>query len=185
MAALEVLLFGGFQLRRDGEPLAADPVPGRAVAARPPRRQPWGPPPPGAARVAVLARAADPSRARRRLSHTLWQIQDALERGVDRSRTSSGRGRHARRSGPTRRCWVDVEEFERGLDRLRARRSDARAADLAELEAAVELYRGDFLAGHYDELGRWTSSSGSSSATSTRSPGSSSWRAPRVPTTRR
>jgi len=47
---------------------------------------------------------------------------------------------------------VDVEEFERRFDELRVRRADGRnrSRDLAELEQVVELYRGDFLPGHYE-----------------------------------
>jgi DNA-binding SARP family transcriptional activator len=151
MAALEVLLFGGFQLRADGEPLA--PIPSRAARSL-------------LARL-VLDRGVrhsrerlaaqfwpdlPPARARRRLSHTLWQIQDALGElpgGWDHLQASADAITVAR-DAP---CWVDVEEFERRLDRVRATAGTQprRVADLDELEQAVELYRGDFLAGHHEE----------------------------------
>ncbi|HSK21978.1 MAG TPA: BTAD domain-containing putative transcriptional regulator [Egicoccus sp.] len=151
MAALEVLLFGGFQLRTEGEPLA--PIPSRAARSL-------------LARL-VLERGVrhsrerlaaqfwpdlPPARARRRLSHTLWQIQDALGElpgGWDHLQATAGAITIAR-DAP---CWVDVEEFEQRLDRVRATAGaqPRRAGDLDELEHAVELYRGDFLAGHHDE----------------------------------
>jgi DNA-binding SARP family transcriptional activator/tetratricopeptide (TPR) repeat protein len=150
VAGLEVLLFGGFQLRRHGE--ALPPIPSRAARSlfaylvvnrgtRHPRER--------------LASEFWPelpaTRARRRLSHTLWQIQDALgEASTDPDHLEVAADTLAVRSDADFR--VDVEEFERGLDRLRSRRSEGRgrSRDLADLEAVVDLYQGDFLAGHYD-----------------------------------
>ncbi|MFA9430716.1 BTAD domain-containing putative transcriptional regulator [Egicoccus sp. AB-alg2] len=151
MAALEVFLFGGFQLRRDGEAVA--PLPSRAARSlfahlvldrgtRHPRER----------LAAQFWPELPAARARRRLSHTLWQIQDTLGElpgGWDHLQTTSD-AIALDRDAP---CWVDVEEFERRLDHARAASGGpARAATaLPELEQAVELYRGDFLAGHYDD----------------------------------
>ncbi|MFP4636106.1 MAG: BTAD domain-containing putative transcriptional regulator, partial [Nitriliruptoraceae bacterium] len=151
MEPLEVVLFGGFQLRRGGEDVP--PLPSRAARTllaylaihrgiRHPRDH--------------LAERFWPdlpaNRGRRRLSHTLWQVQDALGE-------LSGEVDHLDVAGdtigltPSIPCWVDVEEFVRGLDRARERRgaSQARVRDLTELEAVVGLYRGEFMAGHEDE----------------------------------
>jgi DNA-binding SARP family transcriptional activator len=150
VADLEVELFGGFRLRRRGEPLP--PVPSRVARSL----------------FAYLLLHRDtahsrerlaaqfwpdlpPSRARRRLSHTLWQIQDALaEASTDLDPVEVTPDTLAIRATAT--YTVDVEAFEQGLDRLRGRRDagHGRARDLADLERIVDLYRGDVLAGHYE-----------------------------------
>lgn len=150
MPNVELVLFGGFQLRRHGEPLP--PIPSRTarslfaavLVARGVRHS----------REHLAAQFwpdLPPARARRRLSHTLWQIQDAL------SDVSGDIGLLEVTSDtlavrPGARYRIDVEDFERGLDQLRARRDAgrSRSRDLADLEQIVELYQGDFLAGHYD-----------------------------------
>ena len=147
---LEVVLFGGFQLRCGDEDVP--PLPSRAarsllayLAIHRGRRHP---------RDHLVDRfwpELAPNRGRRRLSHTLWQVQDALSelRGdgdhLDVSADAIG-------FAPTVTCWIDVEEFTRGLDRARERRgaADARVRDLSELESTVALYRGEFLTGHDD-----------------------------------
>jgi len=151
MAALEVFLFGGFQLRRDGEPVA--PLPSRAARSlfahlvldrgtRHPRER----------LAAQFWPELPATRARRRLSHTLWQIQDTLGElpgGWDHLLTTSD----AITLDADAPCWVDVEAFEQQLDRVRATAGGGTrpSAQLPELEQAVDLYRGDFLAGHYDD----------------------------------
>ena len=150
MEPLQVFLFGGFDLRRGGE--AVPPIPSRA----------------GRSLFALLVmdrgvrhpreRLADrfwpdlpPARARRRLSHTLWQIQDALgELPGDVQYLEATPDALAFSAEAA--CWVDVEEFERRFDELRERRADGRtrARDLPDLEQVVELYRGEFLSGHYE-----------------------------------
>ena len=92
-------------------------------------------------------------RARRRLSHTLWQVQDALSEVCDPLsylRVTADELSFE----PKADYWLDVEEFERVLDELSPRgagRPLLRAVDLEELQQCVDLYRGDFLAGFYDE----------------------------------
>lgn len=148
MEPLEVLLFGGFRLRRGDE--TVPPVPARAARTllaylavnrgiRHPRER----------LVDRFWPELPANRGRRRLSHTLWQAQDALSelRGdvdyLDVSTDAIG-------FSPDAPCIVDVEEFTRGLDRARERRgaADARVRDLTDLEATVAGYRGEFLAGH-------------------------------------
>ena len=150
MQPLEVVLFGGFQLRCGDDDVP--PLPSRAARSllaylathrgvRHPRDH----------LVDRFWPELPPNRGRRRLSHTLWQVQDALSelRGeVDHLDVSAD----AIGFDPAVPCWVDVEEFTRGLDRARERRStaDARVRDLTDLEATVGLYRGEFLTGHDD-----------------------------------
>ena len=150
MDPLQVLLLGGFQLRRRA--MTIPPIPSRAARSllaylvvdrgvHHPRE-----------RVATEFWPDLPAgRARRRLSHTLWQVQDALG-------DLAGDVTYIEVTGetlgfdPTAPLWLDVEEFENGLDRAQARQAKGvtGAADLTELERTVSLYQGDFLAGHYD-----------------------------------
>lgn len=145
MAGLEVTLLGGFGLAFDGERLA--PIPsriGREVFA-----------------FLVLYRDqahsrerlaerfwpdVPESRARRRLSHTLWQVQDALgELPTDhRYIESVGDTLRFNRDAPHH---VDVEEFERRLERYRPGSGHAGRRDLHRLESALDLYAGDLLDG--------------------------------------
>src|SRR3990172_3826373 len=149
MEPLRVHLFGGFLMERDGK--ALPPIASRA----------------GRSMFAYLVMHRDrplprdslagsfwpdlpEGRARRRLSHTLWQIQDAL---------SDGPASHLATTVDTLAFdtgipyWLDVEEFDHCFDSLGISRRDAllgRAGDAANLRACVELYRGDFLAGFFD-----------------------------------
>jgi len=148
---LEVSLFGGFQLRRGSR--SVPPMPSRAARSlfaylavdrgtRHPRER----------LAALFWPDLPPSRARRRLSHTLWQVQDALhelEGDAEYLEVSTDTLAFA----PEVPCTVDVEAFEAGLEHARSRRgaSTQRVRDLTDLEATVELYRGEFLAGHTDD----------------------------------
>ena len=86
------------------------------------------------------------SAARRRLSQTLWQLQTALQEadGGDLIITSASEIGIAPAA-----LWVDVAEFDTLLASA-SRREDS-LAEIADLEAAITMYRGDFLAGFYDE----------------------------------
>ena len=91
------------------------------------------------------------SRARRRLSHALWQIQDALgEISSQPYVLASADSLAFNEAAP---YLLDTEEFEGHLHRLglTGGRPDPDVDELAELRRAVELYRGDFMAGFYDE----------------------------------
>lgn len=148
MQTLEVTCFGGFQLRAGDQ--TVPPMPSRAARSL-------------FAYLAVDRGVAHPrerlaarfwpdlpeNRARRRLSHTLWQVQDALGEIGDAATwlevTADTLAILA--DAP---CEVDVERFESGLDRAQRRRQDGtdRIRDLTALAATVDLYRGEFLAGH-------------------------------------
>lgn len=90
-------------------------------------------------------------RARRRLSHTLWQLHDALAEVPGAAEVLRVRPEVVGVSDAAA-LWVDVDAFEQALDAARERHASGtvRAGDLATLEAAVEWYRGDLLAGHDD-----------------------------------
>jgi len=144
---LEIHLFGGFAVSFAREPLP--PLPSRHArslfahlvlhAGRPQSRS-------------LLAdrfwpEALEP-RARRRLSHALWQLQDALGElapGYPYLLTP-GDGIVFDATAP---YWLDVEEFEGRLDRVD---SDALtgATALRELRRCMELYQGELLAGWYE-----------------------------------
>ena len=86
-------------------------------------------------------------RARRRLSHTIWQIQDVVNTGTVSHLDVTSDTLAFDTSIP---YWLDVEEFNRNVAASGAGdRSEFR--DAARLRASVELYRGDFLAGYFDE----------------------------------
>jgi DNA-binding SARP family transcriptional activator/tetratricopeptide (TPR) repeat protein len=144
---LDVSLLGGFGLRFDDDPVP--PIPsrvGRSLLAllvlhrdRPHARD----------RLAATFWPDLPEpQARRRLSHTLWQIQDVLgELPVDEpflDVTSHAISIH--RDAPIR---VDAEVFAEGAERHRP--EPGRPPDLAALERVVDLYGGDLLAGYDDD----------------------------------
>ncbi len=147
---LEILLFGGFTVQRAGG--ALPPIPSRAGRAllaylvlNRDRSHPRG-------RIATLFWPDLPeARGRRRLSHTLWQIQDALGElagGVAHLDVRPD----ALSFDTSATYWLDVEEFETGLATARTALDADRPADVdAALRRAVELYRGDLLAGYFDE----------------------------------
>ncbi len=148
---MEVSLFGGFQLRRGDR--SVPPMPSRAArtlfaylavdrGTRHPRER----------LAALFWPDLAPSRARRRLSHTLWQVQDALHE-LDGDASYLEVTADTLAFAPEAPCTVDVEAFEAGLEQARSRRGaqTQRVRDLTDLEATVELYRGEFLAGHADD----------------------------------
>jgi DNA-binding SARP family transcriptional activator/predicted ATPase/biotin operon repressor len=88
-------------------------------------------------------------RARRRLSHTIWQIQDVVNTGSESHLDVTSDTLAFDTSIP---YWLDVEEFNRGIpDSGSGDRTRTESLDTARLRASVELYRGDFMAGYFDE----------------------------------
>ncbi len=144
---LHVQLFGAFTLTHDGEQLP--PLPSRHARLL----FAWlalqrGRPQPRSLLCDRLWPDVPESRARRRLSHALWQIQDAFGEGLRRPYLLTP-GDHVQFDveAPYR---LDVEEFEQRLDAVdRAGTSDVEA--VRHLRRCVELYRGDFLAGSYED----------------------------------
>ncbi len=141
---LRIHLFGGFLLEYGNEPIP--PIPSRlarslfaylvANGERAHTRELLS---------GIFWRDLSESRARRRLSHTLWQIQSVLaEVSPETYITVTPNTVQFNRDAS---YWLDVEEFERSLSPARGTgRSHQR-----KLERAVSLYRGDFLAGFYDD----------------------------------
>jgi len=74
-------------------------------------------------------------KARRSLRTALWHIRRCLPEGSIRSDP------HTVQFDPQGDVWLDVDEFE----------SLVAHDDIASLQAAVALYRGDFLDGFYDD----------------------------------
>jgi DNA-binding SARP family transcriptional activator len=93
------------------------------------------------------------AKARRRLSQALWQVQDVL------TETSAGEPyllttADAVVFNSAAPFWLDVDQFERALDAIDLdEQVDAQEHWIAldQLRAGVALYRGDFLAGFYDD----------------------------------
>ncbi len=146
--SIQLRLFGGFEASVDGELIASlrAPAPVRLLSYLALHR-------PGRTRRVFLAGLFWPdgsdSRARRRLSHTLWVLQQAVAPAaptlIQPDRESIG-------LDPNADLWIDVEEFEQQLltaDELS--RSTLPRSAIDPLMRAVELYRGDLLADHYDE----------------------------------
>jgi DNA-binding SARP family transcriptional activator len=93
------------------------------------------------------------AKARRRLSQALWQVQDVL------AETSAGEPyllttADAVVFNSAAPFWLDVDQFERALDTVEPDeqfRPQEHGIALDQLRAGIELYRGDFLAGFYDD----------------------------------
>ena len=91
--------------------------------------------------------------ARRRLSQALWRISTALEENT----TGDGLIRATASDiafNEKADFWLDVAAFEQHIEDASRLSATIDSTEPSELEAAVTLYRGDFLAGFYDE---WTS----------------------------
>ncbi len=91
------------------------------------------------------------NQARRRLSQALWQIQTLFsEAGLAGSYLLPTP--NAVRFNPASDYWLDVEAFETATASLKeAGAGPGGVRDPGELAGAVELYRGDLLAGFYDD----------------------------------
>ena len=92
------------------------------------------------------------TQARRRLSQALWQIQTLFtEAGMPGSYLIATP--NTVRFNPGADYWLDVEVFETAVNPLKDTPGDgsSRGGDPAALADAVELYRGDLLAGFYED----------------------------------
>ncbi|MFP4553892.1 MAG: ATP-binding protein, partial [Actinomycetota bacterium] len=87
-------------------------------------------------------------RARRRLSHTLWQIQDVVNTGSTSYLDATTDTLAFDRSAP---FWLDVAEFDASFEASPGDSPHGRGHQAAALRRCVELYRGDFLAGYFDD----------------------------------
>ncbi|HEU4319785.1 MAG TPA: AAA family ATPase [Acidimicrobiia bacterium] len=88
------------------------------------------------------------SRARRRLSHALWQIQDVVNvGGVTHLKATSDTLTFNTEAS----YWLDVEEFDSSFKPDQDMGGDPDPNEPSRLRRCVELYRGDFLAGYFDD----------------------------------
>ena len=153
MDGLRIRLFGGLSLERSGR--FVPPIPsrtGRSLFAYLVTRRHLAPPSRDLLAGMFWAENSE-TQARRRLSHTLWQIQSALseiqsgENYVIASPTSV-------RFNAAAEHWLDVDAFDATLASFKDPASmdtGSPAGRMAELDAALELYKGDFLAGYYED----------------------------------
>jgi DNA-binding SARP family transcriptional activator/predicted ATPase len=93
------------------------------------------------------------AKARRRLSQALWQVQDVLAEtsGAEPYLLTTPDAIVFNTAAP---YTLDVEQFERALhavEGVEQLEEHDRWLALDQLRAAVEMYRGDFLAGFYDD----------------------------------
>jgi DNA-binding SARP family transcriptional activator/biotin operon repressor len=146
MEPLHIHLFGGFLLERGGT--ALPPIASRAGRSlfaylamhpgRPLQRD-------------YLAGMFWPDlpegRARRRLSHTLWQIQDVVNTESASYLDATTDTLAFNESTP---YWLDVAVFDQGFS-ARPEEGSHRGHEATRLRSCVELYRGDFLAGYFDD----------------------------------
>jgi DNA-binding SARP family transcriptional activator len=138
MSALQVRLLGGLALEYEGR--ALPPLPTRAARSlfallvtdrdRPHHRDRL---------VGQFWPDLPEARARRRLSHALWQIQQVLAE-LPSSTPFLSVDADTVRVAPDAELEIDVDDFERLSN-----------GSQNDLERAVEMYRGDFLAGIYDD----------------------------------
>ncbi len=146
VARLHVYLLGGFQLQSKGAalpPIASRT--GRSLLAyllthreRAHTRD---------LLVGKLWPDTEETKARRRLSQSLWHIQSVLAPIAGAEPfilTEPATIRFNTRSD----AWIDVAEYE---EQIALAKSSPPSAELDALRRAVELYRGDFMAGYYDE----------------------------------
>ena len=90
-------------------------------------------------------------RAKRRLSHTVWQIQDVVSQGSASHLAVTPDTLAFDTSLP---YWLDTEEFDHCFEASTGSGPEAgplATLDSAALRSCVELYRGDFLAGYFDD----------------------------------
>lgn len=89
--------------------------------------------------------------ARRRLSNALWRIKSTMSEFLDEIELVAATN-DSIRVNPEVELRIDVDVFERNLDELERRRQvDPRSVTAADLAAVVDDYRGDLMAGYYDD----------------------------------
>jgi len=94
---------------------------------------------------------SDSRNARGCLNTALWRLRSVLENN-NPSDTYLLMERDQVRFNPKSKYWFDVEEFERRCDSTKSLQpSDLNEPQRLALEEAVQLYKGDFLEGFYDD----------------------------------
>ena len=87
--------------------------------------------------------------ARRRLSQALWQIQSVLQEAENGEQFIQSSASDV--SFVTTDYWLDVVEFDRHIATAALQSATHDPSEVTSLEQAVQLYRGEFLAGFYDD----------------------------------
>ncbi|HEY74805.1 MAG TPA: AAA family ATPase [Thermoflexia bacterium] len=89
------------------------------------------------------------ARSLRSLSTALWRVRRTLPPGGDYILADP----HTVQFNPRSDYWLDVEAFEQGVQDAKSRAQDAEGMEscLLCLATCIELYRGDFLEGFYDD----------------------------------
>lgn len=90
------------------------------------------------------------AQARRRLSQALWRIGQVLN-PLSSPEPFIVSSADTLQFNPRALYWLDVEEFEKALKQIQRSEDDIAASEWSALRQAVALYRGDFLAGFYDD----------------------------------
>jgi oligopeptide transport system substrate-binding protein len=135
MPTLEVYQLGTLEMRCDGQPLSKPPtLKSQSLFAYLVlhRQQPQ----PRERLAGLFWGERTERKARRSLATALWHIRRCLP-----EETLLLSDSHTAQFDPQSDLWLDVEEFERKAAR----------DDMASLQSAVALYRGDFLDGFYDD----------------------------------
>ena len=138
--AVKILLFGGFRIVAEGGcPAPSLPRKAQLCLARllVHRGREFS----RAYLAGLLWPELEESRARRNLSNLIWKIRRELEPALGLPAPLLITRRDSVAFNPECPCFVDVEEFERLVEK----------GDEASLRAAVDLYRDEFLPGFYED----------------------------------
>lgn len=153
MAALQVFLFGRFRVRRDGlSPIGIDGDKARELFCYLllHRRHPQ----PRESLATLLWPESSPSRAKRNLRQTLWQLQGSLQSHAIETDAQSFVQAEPDwiRINVNADIWLDVMAFEQAFTRVRAVSDEELDSERsAEVMRAVELYTGELLEGWYQD----------------------------------
>jgi len=151
MGTLKLFLLGNPELRRDDEALPKPPTQkSQSLLAYLATHRDV--PHPRHELIGLFWGESGERRARRSLSTALWQVRRALAAGEpDSSEYILAEGDTVQ-FDPQSDCWLDVAFFEAQVRRqIGAGVDGVSSADVRELQQALDLYRGEFLAGFYDD----------------------------------
>jgi len=151
MRALKLFLLGNPELRRDDEVLPKPPTQkSQSLLAYLATHR--DAPHPRHKLIGLFWGESGERRARRSLSTALWQVRRALAAGEPDSSEYILAERDTVQFDPQSDYWLDVAFFEAQVRRqIGAGMDGVPSADIRELQQALDLYRGEFLAGFYDD----------------------------------
>jgi len=146
MSTLRIHLLGEFRLQRDGVALQLPTQKARALLAYLVTYRDRAHP--RAVLAGLLWGEMPEDRAHRNLADTLWRIRQIIGRGYILAHQQT------LRFNQDADYWLDVEEFETVSKQVAGRQVDKDAPPLSTYPLStclLELYRGDFLEGFYDD----------------------------------